>query len=733
MPDSRPHFEIPSSRVRTAQVPVRGRSKPYSRPNYSAHGDFLRERTARLEAYSAGTADFEATEALFLQVRTPPELPARGERQRLRNAGFEMVALSPVDAHSATVQLRKADLPTLQRKVDRYASTPDNIGKSSLAVIEDIGPVPVEEKIAADFIAVDDSATDCLLVFYATLTDGERAAVLLAVRSFMARSGLLIAAERRLSNGVTLVEVRLRPSEARAAGAAFSTLRQVMPNHVFFVPDGRRISAISPQITVEATQGTTSVAVIDTGISASCSGVSQSVIATLPQLPPRAVAAELGHGTFVASRVLYGDSLERSLTSGVLRPICPLVDVPVIGVDASGRLVPVYEGHLASAIDAALPALPASTRVVNVSLGTDKASVDGQMSIVAQILDKHAVERNLLVITTAGNVRDPRVFGNFPASLLLPASRIDSPGDSLLAVTVGSIAKFEDAGSLSRAREVSAFSRRGPGPFGGVKPDLVAHGGNCLADGSTSARIGVHGLAANGESWECDYGTSFAAPLVSSMGAQLFDHYANPGANLVRALLLHFTDSVVVPPVSLQTEHICGLGEPNLDAARWSVEHAAAFLHSGELTANSHSFLPFFVPACLAVGAGGQLRIKVTVVISPPVTPDNQVEYAKTRVSVALLKPAEIGHRVVGVSDDTINVDKWSPITQLSRSFRRSYETGEWQLQLRLWSRGLPSGFRQPYAAIIEVIDEAGGQPVRSATEAEAGAAFPVMMVRAAA
>jgi hypothetical protein len=631
------------------------------------------------------------------------------------------------------VQLRKSDLPTLQSKVDRYASTPDNRGKSYLAVIEDIGPVPVEEKLAADLVTADDSPLDCLLVFYASLTERERAAVLLAVRSFMSRSGLAIGAERRLSNGVTLVEARLRPSEARAAGAAFSTLRQVTPNHVFFVPDGRRISVISPEIVVEQAQGTTSVAVIDTGISATCAGVAQCVIATLPQLPPGAVAAQLEHGTFVASRVVYGDDLEQSLRNGILRPLCPLVDVPVIGVDARGDVVPVHEGYLASAIDAALPALPTSTRVVNISLGTDTPSIDGQMSIVGQILDKHAQERNLLVITTAGNIRDPRLLRGFPDALLSPECRIDSPGDSLLAVTVGSIAKFEDAGSLSRTREVSAFSRRGPGPFGGVKPDLMAHGGNCLGDGSTSARIGVHGLGVDGQSWECDCGTSFAAPLVSGMGAQLFDHYGNPSANMVRALLLHFTDPVITPALNCQVEHISGLGEPNLHAARWSTEHAAAFLHAGELTSNSYSYLPFFVPACLAAGGDGQLRIKVTVVISPPVAPDNQLEYAKARVTLALRKPAEIGHHNVGVNAEMVDADKWSPVSQLSRSFRRSYETGEWELQLRLWSRGVPSDFRQPYAAIVEVIDQTGTQPVRLAAEAEAGQGFRVMAVRAAA
>jgi hypothetical protein len=674
-----------------------------------------------------------ATEALFLQVRTPAELPARGERQRLQNAGLEIIALSSIDPNSATVQLRRSDVRALQDKVERYATTSDHTGRSYLSVIEDLGPVPLVEKIALDDSGDVDTPVDCLLVFYATLSDRERAAVLLAVRSYMSRKQLSIGAERRLSNGVTLVEARLSPSEAREVGAAFSTLRQVMPDRLFYVPDGRRISAISPEITVERCRGTTSVAVIDTGVSGACPGVATSVLATIPQLPMGAAGAEMNHGTFVASRILYGDDLERSLRGGVLSPLCPIVDIPVIGVDSRGSIVPVHEGHLAAAIDAALPLLPASTRVVNISLGTNSACIDGQMSVVGQILDKHARDRDLLVVTTAGNIRDPRILAGFPSSLQSANCRIDSPGDALLAVTVGSFARFDDIGVLSRVRQVSAFSRRGPGPFGGLKPELVAHGGNCMVDGSTTARVGVHGLAASGNAWECDSGTSFAAPLVSGIAAQLFDHYGNPRANLVRALLLHFTSPIRASCTSLQPEHTCGLGEPMLNEACWSVEHAATFLHVGELTSSQHQFLPFHVPACLAAGAGGKLQIKVTVVLDPPVSPDNQQEYAKTRVSIALRKPAEIGHHSIGVSNALVDADKWSPISQLTRTFTRSYQTGEWELQLRLWSRGLPIHFRQSFAAIIEVSDQTGTLPVRTSTEAEAGHVFSVGGRRAAA
>jgi hypothetical protein len=724
MPDNDSHFEIPSDRVRTAPIKVRGRAKPFQRPSYSAHGDYLREQTARVREYVETAADADAAETVFLQVKTPQELPARGERQRLRNAGLDIVALSPVDPSSATVQLPRSNLSALERKIERYASSPNNRGKSYLAVIEDLQPVPVEEKLDPQLLVLSDDPVDCLLVFYSSLTEKERATVLFAVRSFMGRRGAALGQQRRLSNGVIVVEARLRPSEAREAGASFTTLKQVTPDHVFYVPDAWRISAVSSAVQVEPPRLATAVAVVDTGICGTCPGLLTAVAESRPQLPPGAVAAWPEHGTFVASRITYGDNLEQQLRSGVLRPLCPLVDVPIVGVDANGRVVATHEGHLASAIDAALPSLPRNARVVNVSLGTNVPVSDGSISLIAQLLDKHARERDLVVVTTAGNIRDPRLLSTFPAALLSPQCRIDSPGDALLAVTVGSIAKYADTGALSQPGGLSAFSRRGPGPLGGVKPDVVAHGGNCLADGTTSARIGAHGLTPGGPAWACDYGTSFAAPLVAGMAAQLFDYYTNASANLVRALLLHFTRPVPCPPVPLQPEHLVGLGEPVLEAALRPHAHAATFLYMGEIAANQFTYLPFLVPPCLAAGGQGRLRIRATVVIDPPVNPDNQLEYSKARVSLALRKPVQVGHAQVGVSEDLVESDKWWPLAQLDRPFQRSYATGEWELQLRLWTRDLPADHKQRVAVVLEVIDDSSTQPVYDEVAAQPGVAF---------
>ena len=217
------------------------------------------------------------------------------------------------------------------------------------------------------------------------------------------------------------------------------------------------------------------------------------------------------------------------------------------------------------------------------------------------------------------------------------------------------------------------------------------------------------------------------------MAVELFDYYPDISANLVKALLLHFTKPVIWPTLALPKEHLVGLGEPVLEPALRPTPHAAAFLHMGELAPNTFAYLPFFVPACLAPEGGGLLRIRATVVINPPVDPDNQLEYSKARVTLALRKPAEVGHSRVGVSDDAVESDKWWPVSQINRTFHRSYSSGEWELQLRLWTRGLPNDYRQKFAVVIEVLDDRERVAVYDEVATNAGNLFRAIRHRTAA
>jgi hypothetical protein len=568
--------------------------------------------------------------------------------------------------------------------------------------------VDPDDTLSSEIDAEATAAIDCIVHLYSGLTERERAAVVLSLRNYLAETAHLVGEAAFLANGTTALEARLTPADMRETARSFSTVRSFTPNRVYFLTDSTPFYPVNPNCTVVAPTCSVAVAVFDGGINANSRAFSGVIQAVLPSLPSGAVAPLGEHGSFVASRVIYGDDIEQQQQSGVLEPKCPLVDVPIFGKDATGRAVPVTEPQLAVAIERAISALPNNARVLNLSLGTDSPILDASYSLVAQVLDEQARKRDLIPVVTAGNIRDPRRIATYPREVDQPHWRIDPPAESLLSVTVGSIARYVDAGALSRVGELSPFSRRGPGADGGVKPELVAHGGNCLANGQATSRVATQGIHPTGSQVAWDIGTSFAAPLVASAAAEICHHYVNPPANLVKALLFHFAERALSPATSLDECFLTGFGEPRVAAALAAAAHNAAFLFTGSVRTGCYQYLPFYVPAAFATDARARLRVRATLVFDPPVNPNNQAEYSQARMAVALRKAVELGFRDVSVAAAMFAGTPWSPVLHFDQRFARGFASGIWELRTRLWTRELPDEYEQKYAAVIEVIDSSG-------------------------
>jgi hypothetical protein len=724
-PEERTHFEIPEGAVHEDRVHSTGRSVPYPRSDLGAHGAALLLATRRTHESLSRTRDYAEVDELFVQVTTPPTRSIAREKAKLAFEGVEIVSITS-EPNRALARIPKGSLERLESRIERYATAAGHPNRSTFSVIETIQPVPPEAKLDPGLPADLDLPAPCLLHLYSSLSGREQATVASSVREFVSSIGHGAVAVRPLSTGATLIEAVLSRREMLDTGREFSTVRYFTPNRVFYLTDAIALGRLPHDIEVQAPATSVAVAVIDSGISSSSPYLGPLLVTTLPQLPPGAVQPEYKHGNFVASRILYGDELEASIRRGKLKPACRLVDIPVFGLRQDGSEVYPTEGELAEAIDRALQQLPADVRVLNASVGSNEPILDGQFSAVAHVLDQHARSRNLVVVVSAGNIRDPRLVRNYRAQLPTVHWRLDAPGEALLALTVGSIARHGDQGALVDPRWLSPFSRRGPGADGGLKPELVAHGGNCyVADPLFTSRIAALGLYGDGTQVACDVGTSFAAPLVSRDAAIICGYYGSPHANLVRALLCHFANPALAPDVGLAAMHLVGLGEPIVDDCIRPKAHAATFLHSGQLRSDVFRYIPFFVPEALVSGSGrGRLRVRVTIAFDPPVNPQNPLEYSQCRMTVGLRKPQEVGFRDLSVSAESVDTARWSPLLGFEKTFRTNYRSGPWELRLRAWTRELPDDHLQNYSVVIEVIDDSETVDVWSEIEAEAGAVF---------
>jgi subtilisin family serine protease len=430
----------------------------------------------------------------------------------------------------------------------------------------------------------------------------------------------------------------------------------------------------------------------------------------------------------------FGDEIETNLATGVLVPQSPLIDVAVFGLDAAGAILGPDEDDLIDVMTKIVHEFRGQTKIFNLSLGLNSPVQDGNFTEFAKNLDYLARENDVLFIVAAGNIDSPAA--PHPDHFLHQTARIQPPAESLLSLSVGALARHATAGALAASGEVAPFSCRGPGADMGQKPELIAHGGNVLASWGTTPRIATYGLAASGSELAYDVGTSFAAPLVAQVAARLAVEYPTASCNLLKALLCHFAQPASCPAVvGVEPRHLTGLGNPQLECALNEGPHSVAYLHEGDLQINSYLHIPFYIPATLAEDAGRLLTVRVTLVYNPPVDPDNSDEYSKARISCSLHKRLDVGFRQVTVTASDGAVSRpWSPLVHFEKPFHRQYSTGDWELRVRLMTRGgLPADFRQHFAVVIEVIDASGSTDVRRDILAECPQAVRVVVLRAAA
>ncbi len=271
-----------------------------------------------------------------------------------------------------------------------------------------------------------------------------------------------------------------------------------------------------------------------------------------------------GHGTRVAGAVLFGETIPRE---GQHKLLCWIQNARVLGAGCNmpERLFP------ALATRAAILRLRGgsrATRLFNHSVNASAPSRLVHMSAWAAEIDALSHQHDVLVIQSAGNIPSTGAAPKtgiaqhlaadrrYPDYLDEPSSRVANPAQSLQALTVGSVG-YESfhAGDwqsfvLQRGGP-SSFSRSGPGIWGVIKPEVVEFGGDLVYSTGGSVSIGTPTLASacfpelirstlsSGPAIDRDtVGTSFAAPKVTHIAAQLASLLPDEPSLVYRALIV---------------------------------------------------------------------------------------------------------------------------------------------------------------------------------------------------
>lgn len=431
---------------------------------------------------------------------------------------------------------------------------------------------------------------------------------------------------------------------------------------------------------------------------------------------------DLMHGTFVAGRVMFGNNIEEQVRAqGRLRAQSRVLDVRVLK----------KRGFLTSdkeIVDALLQVIKNPThrdvKVFNLSLNdeSDQSLSAGTKSFFTRQLDSIAHKYKVCIVVTAGN-QQTYMAQDYPRCLTIDSSLITSPGDIVNGLTIGSLADSHSTRAMALIEEPSPFSRAGL--TGQKKPDLVHYGGNCDGYGNCGG-IGVKSFALNTRRLAEGVGTSYSAPLVSSITAQIYAYLKSVGresVDLTKALLLHSASYQLPLDSNINQEdlrRLIGFGKPDLQAALNCANSAATFFYTGtiqndeendEIKEYKHK-VKFHIPAELAQ-MGKALKVRGTLVYTPLISEMGQNDYTLADIEVNLhYKNSRGTDTSAGLTrDSNDHRPRWTTIKSFERTFsnqpRTSYSAGEWEIWLNLTARGKAdnNGYTQDYAMVLTVED----------------------------
>jgi hypothetical protein len=308
-------------------------------------------------------------------------------------------------------------------------------------------------------------------------------------------------------------------------------------------------------------------------------------------------------------------------------------------------------------------------RIVNISLGDEsKVYADGYQTRFAAAIDDLAYRfagRGILIVVSSGNFNanahlpNEQIRERYPGYLLEPVARLIDPATAALAVTVGgiSIGPIEDRHwntdvripIAGEAGFPSPFTRSGKGIDGGIKPDVVEAAGDWVLDRQILQKSGVVTTAKNftqGQLLVARTGTSFAAPKVANLAAQLMRKYPGYSSNLIRALVAH---SAQVPNRRPQAWNeledwnedimrVYGYGQPSLERALDAAQNEPWLLHDGQIQADTVRLFELPELPDEFLSERGKRVIRVTLAFDPPTRPTRKDSYLGFVMEYALFR-----------------------------------------------------------------------------------------------
>ncbi|MCL4843485.1 MAG: S8 family serine peptidase [Bryobacteraceae bacterium] len=424
------------------------------------------------------------------------------------------------------------------------------------------------------------------------------------------------------------------------------TLHSPLNSFVLSTKRGRSDRVSRPQATQETMQDPAhlpTVGVLDTGVPND-----HAILGRFRRgqyVAPDSIGQPAGnHGTFVSSRVVFGDPDSADGPPRDYAAGCRYYDVLV--AEAPDRIhnksvVPAIQSVVANAPDVRVFNLSFDTRPIELQAATERR----ENLILVQDLDNLIFRDDIIVVVSAGNSpAGEQPDAPYPFHFNDPDWQLGAWARSFNSLTCGSyVAKLYPGGLVSTIGWPSPFTRVGPGMAKSPKPDFSAHGGNGNEAMTHANGLGVWGLSASAN-WEDNSGTSFAAPLLAREAARAFQMLqkvctsgGRPYAITVRAFL---TLTATPPNVQGAAEELAmrALGKGTASHERLSVPRrdSAVLIWQG-LLENTSDIARVTVPIPTQwLAQARQPKLRIVACWDPPVNSAVSGLWATRKVTVHL-------------------------------------------------------------------------------------------------
>lgn len=487
------------------------------------------------------------------------------------------------------------------------------------------------------------------------------------------------------------------------------------------------------------------VAILDSGVTSGHPLLAPAVGDTRSYINGLGTDDQNGHGTAVAGITLYGD-IQSAVESKTFTPHFWILSGRIL--DGNNEY---DETFIENQIEKAVREFNQEykCRVFNLSIGdANRPYTGGKAGSFPMILDNLAYELGVLFIVSAGNLSKEHILDKMKRGgkkeypkYLLSESSILEPANAINAITVGSIARYDQSRSSGRylndpnyqpvapRDSVSPFSRIGLGIADCIKPELVAYGGNLGYDqrGGVLQEHGLGELTFNhnfveGKLLSEKCGTSFATSFITHLAGRLLsdENVNNKSVLLLRALLIGQANLQTLSfPESLSDDErvkMAGYGRVDEEYLYKSGEEIVVLYNSDKINNDKNHFYEIPLPQDFLTGYRKR-EITVTLSYFSPVK-NTRVNYRGIRMFYKFVKGESL-NKITQMFDKATPKNQFKNIKEVGSSQNRNITAkarSKGTVQSSTWTLKQPDK-KSKYFVVVTRNDHPWGEKISNEQE----------------